>query len=638
MITKLLNFLVLLALPISAFADIANGSTILAADKAYTTGNLSKLATLYQHNNKVRIVSYLYAKGILTKNIATPTENFIKIKHDDYMRIDLIHQLLIYYYQNNDYTSYIRTFNLLPQLRANNNERCGYDLANTHLHKDTTPLMNSSWLISNSLPPWCADLMTINYVYRQISSNERDFMLVNLILNKHTDIFNSIASGIGISPINFYQYQNKNISKNSPNYKFITAYKISAVAKKSPDLALSILDNSSLSSEIKSIIYGYLGMQFALNQNFKQAIKMYDYANLQYLSDDEFEWRVRSYLGLQKWDMVTTSIKDMPATLQKKSVWLYWNGKALAQLDQDSTAILSYKQVANDYSYYSMLAKNEAHEIVPFIVTKAVTAKNALHSIYLNNANDAISLYLFAQKNHSKNLANIASTEWLYAAKYATDKELIKMTNLARTSGSFDLSIAAANQMSIHDMHLSYPILFLNSYTIHSRQAGIDASYALAVTRQESRFNYKVIAFDGGVGLMQIMPGTASYIAKKSNSVNCYRSSYDCNIKFGTWYLGNLYHKFNSNYIYATAAYNGGPNRARRWEDNLSNLDILIQMELIPINITRGYVQKVLSNKAVYDSELNSNNSVNLLQYIKSLPLKHYLQEPDDDKTDAEKM
>lgn len=636
MTAKLPNFLILLALPIYAFADILSGNAILAADKAYTTGNLSKLATIYQHNRKVRVVNYLYAKGILTKNIATPTENFIKIKHDDYMRIDLIHQLLVYYYHNNNYANYIYTFNLLPQVRTNTNERCGYDLANTRLHKDTTPLMDSTWLISNSLPPWCADLMTTNYIYHQINSNERDFMLVNLILNKHIDTFNAIARGIGISPINFYRYQSP--TKNSPDYKFITTYRISAIAKKNPDGALDILENSNLSSPLKSIIFGYLGMQFALNQNFKQAIKMYDYANLQYLSDDEFEWRARSYLGLQKWSLVTTSIQEMPTSLQEKNVWRYWNGKALAQQNLDKAAILSYKQVPNDYSYYSMLTKNEIHEIIPFIVTKDVTSKNILHGVYLDNANNAMALYLFAQKNHSKNLANIASTEWVYAAKYATDKELVKIINLARINGLFDLSIAAANQMRVHDIRLSYPILFLNSYTAHSKQAGIDVSYALAVTRQESRFNYKIIAFDGGVGLMQIMPGTAQYIAQKLNSINCYRSGYDCNIKFGTWYLGNLYHKFNSNYVYATAAYNGGPNRARRWEDNLSDLDILIQMELIPINITRGYVQKVLSNKAVYDSELKSNNTVNLLQYIKNLSLKHYLQEPDDDKTDAGKM
>lgn len=630
------KIIVWLMLPLSAFATTS--TIILAADKAYTTGNLSKLSSVYQHNSNVRIVNYLYAKGMLTKNIATPAENLISIKHDDYMRIDLLHQLMIYYYQNNNFVNYIRIFNLLPLQRANTNERCGYDLANMSLRRATSPLVSPVWLIGNSLPQWCADLMATKYTYHKIDTNERNFMLTSLILNKHTDTFNAIARSVGVTPINFYQYDRSKLLSSNNAYKFIVTYKITTIAKKDPEAAQDKLTDSGLPDNLKAIIYGYLGMQYALKQDFKHAIKMYEYSNIQYLSDDELEWRTRSYLALQKWDLVNSSINDMPENLQEKNIWRYWNGKALAQLDQDAKAIASYKKIPNDYSYYSMLAKSEARESVPFTITKENSLRIDIHSTYLANATSAMDLYLLAQKNHSRNLANIANTEWLYASRYATDAELVKMTNIAKRNQLFDLSIASADQMDIRDMHLSYPMPFLNSYKTHSIHYGIDPSYALAVTRQESRFNYKVIAFDGGVGLMQIMPETGKYIARKSNSANCYRSSYDCNIKFGAWYLGNLYQKFNSNYVYATAAYNGGPNRARRWQDNLNNLDILIQMELIPINITRGYVQKVLSNKAVYDSELSQKNTVNLLQYIKKLPLKHYLQEPDDDTTDAGKM
>ncbi len=191
---------------------------------------------------------------------------------------------------------------------------------------------------------------------------------------------------------------------------------------------------------------------------------------------------------------------------------------------------------------------------------------------------------------------------------------------------------------NVRDMKLSFPMPFLTSYKKHSRQNQIDPGYALAITRQESRFNYKVIAFDGGVGLMQLMPETAKYISHKTGYSLCYRSTYDCNIKYGIWYLGSLYQKFNGNYLYASAAYNGGPNRSRRWQDNLDDLDVLIQMELIPINITRNYVQRVLSNKAIYDGELNGTHTINLQKYLKKMPLKHYLQQPDDDNTDATKM
>lgn len=626
---------VFLLLPIYAFAT--NSSSILAADKAYTTGNLSKLSSIYVQNKNVRIIAYMYAKGMLTKNIAAPSESFIGAKHDDYMRIDLIHQLLIYYYKNNNFSNYLRMFKLLPLARANSNERCGYDLANFSLQKATDLLSSSSWLVSNSLPPWCADLMATRFKYHKIDANQRDYMLINLVLNKHTDTFNSLALLVGVSPINFYKYGNSKFSSTDSRYKFIIAYQLSNIARAQPERGEDIVDDSNLSSDIKSIMYGYVALQYSLKQDFKQSIKIYEKSNSDYLSNDELEWRTRSYLALEKWDKVSSSIDDMPEDLQTKNIWLYWNGKALAQLNKDSEAVASYKHIPNDYSYYSMLAKSELKQSVPFVTSHHESPLNS-HSVYLTNATNAMDLYLLAQQNHRRNIANIVSTEWNYASRYATDAELVKMSMLARKNQLFDLSIAAADQMNVRDMNLSYPTPFLTSYKIHSRQNGIDPSYALGVTRQESRFNYKVIAFDGGVGLMQIMPETAKYIAHKSNSANCYKQTYDCNIKFGTWYLGNLYQKFNGNYLYATAAYNGGPNRARRWQDNLDNLDILMQMELIPINITRGYVQKVLSNKAIYDGELSGNNRVNLLQYLQKMPLKHYLQEPDDDHTDASKM
>ena len=631
---KLLFLILLFTLNTYALAD---NTAIVAADKAFTTGNLSKLSTIYQQNKNVRVISYLYAKGMLTKNIATPAESFISVKYDDYLRIDLIHQLMIYYYKNNRFTAYIKAFNLIPITRVNLNEKCGYDLANMTKGKGQNPLLTNSVLVSNSLPQWCADLVATKFKYQNISKEERDFVLINLVLNKHSDTFNSIAQYVNASPINFYQYSNKNISDNNPNYNFVIAYKISAIAKKEPDDALNILENSSIGSNLKSIIYGYLGMQFALNQNFTQAIKMYEESNSKYLSNDELEWRTRSYLANEAWNKAINSIKDMPDALQEKNVWLYWMGKSLAQLDNDSEAIKYFKKIPMDYSYYSMLAQSELKQKTTFINSK-VSPLPQNHSIYFTNASSALNLYILAQKNRSRNLASIASTEWTYAAKHATNSELVIMSNLTKKNQYYDLSIAAADQMYLRDLHLSYPTPFLAAYNKHSIHYGIAPSYALAVTRQESRFNYKVIAFDGGVGLMQIMPETAKYIARKSGSNNCYRASYDCNIKFGAWYLGSLYQKFNSNYLYATAAYNGGPNRARRWQDNLENLDAILQMELIPINITRGYVQKVLSNKAIYDSELNQKNTLSLAQYIKNMPFRHYLQEPDDDNTDAGKI
>jgi soluble lytic murein transglycosylase len=198
-----------------------------------------------------------------------------------------------------------------------------------------------------------------------------------------------------------------------------------------------------------------------------------------------------------------------------------------------------------------------------------------------------------------------------------------------------EMSIYAGNKCGSKYASLSFPILFSQQYKRYSQSYNISMSYPMAVTRQESRFNPNALAADGGVGLMQIMPGTASYIAKKTGSSNCYKN-YDCNIKFGSWYLGHLYDKFGNNLIYATAGYNAGPGRAHRWQQAFNSLDNRVQIELIPFKITRDYVQKVLTNKIVYDARLNNDGQVDLISYLNKMNTKDSTYIIDDDNNNGD--
>ena len=355
------------------------------------------------------------------------------------------------------------------------------------------------------------------------------------------------------------------------------------------------------------------------------------------MSDEELEWRTRSYMYYGKWSKVIDSIDDMPQSLKSKNIWLYWKGKAYANLKQNSKANSYFEQIPSDYSYYSMLAQSVLDNGTGFKTGHSDTTSLGSNQ-YAINAKSAFALYEMGKSGGSKNLVNIATAEWNYAAKQSTDQDLLAMSNLAAKQGAYDLSISAANQMDDRYLELSFPTPFLSSYVKYSSSNSIDKSYPLAITRQESRFNYSVVAFDGGVGLMQIMPQTATYIAKKMGTKNCYTQGADCNIKFGSWYLGNLYSKFGKNLIYSSAAYNAGPGRARRWQDKLGNLDNAVQIELIPISITRDYVQKVLTNKAAYDAEFENKDSIDLLAYVEAVSKNHYVMAPDDDNTDAQKI
>ncbi len=148
-----------------------------------------------------------------------------------------------------------------------------------------------------------------------------------------------------------------------------------------------------------------------------------------------------------------------------------------------------------------------------------------------------------------------------------------------------------------------------------------DAAIALAVARQESHFFPYAISGSGAVGMMQIMPKTATMISRWDGfedlmhryNDNKRPSRYDLfdpelNLIMGTRYLASLLKldDFDGNLIFAVASYNGGPNNVRKWVKNkkIYQKDPLLFIESIPFRETRLYVARVLANYWVYSSML----------------------------------
>jgi soluble lytic murein transglycosylase len=109
----------------------------------------------------------------------------------------------------------------------------------------------------------------------------------------------------------------------------------------------------------------------------------------------------------------------------------------------------------------------------------------------------------------------------------------------------------------------------------------------------------------GASGLMQLMPATARWTARKigldfSPSMINER---DINLRLGTSYLKLIFDEFASPAL-AAAAYNAGPTRSRKWREGPS-LDVAVWAENIPFSETRDYVKKVLSNTAWYAALLH---------------------------------
>ena len=200
-----------------------------------------------------------------------------------------------------------------------------------------------------------------------------------------------------------------------------------------------------------------------------------------------------------------------------------------------------------------------------------------------------------------------AFREWVHGLRARTDREYLAAAELARREGLIDRSIGTADRtVTLHDFTRRYPTDHQETLAESARQWNVAESKVFAVIRQESRFNATIRSRAGAIGLMQLMPATASWVARQMG-IPGYRIAMldlpSVNIAMGTYY----YHRVLADLgdpVLATAAYNAGPGRAKRWRD-ASPLEGAIYAETIPFNETRDYVKRVFANAWFYHHRLS---------------------------------
>ena len=165
-------------------------------------------------------------------------------------------------------------------------------------------------------------------------------------------------------------------------------------------------------------------------------------------------------------------------------------------------------------------------------------------------------------------------------------------------------------------------------------QAQVDPAVALGLMRQESSFEVGVISPAGARGLMQLMPATAQIVSRQlgeSTSPAALTSDPDQNMRLGTAYFAGLMDRFGGALPFAAAGYNAGPNRVDTWlaengdprgqiqgaGNSAGQIDMIDWIELIPINETRNYVQRVLENVVVYRAKRGETTPTLVAEWTK---------------------
>jgi len=140
---------------------------------------------------------------------------------------------------------------------------------------------------------------------------------------------------------------------------------------------------------------------------------------------------------------------------------------------------------------------------------------------------------------------------------------------------------------------IRYPLRYSEYVRVHAREHKLDPALMAAVIYQESKFRPSVESSSGAIGLMQLTPATARGIAIRTGG-SAFRTSDlynpEINIRYGAWYLDNLFAKYHSERL-VLAAYNAGQGNVDRW---------LAHGESIQFPETRAYVSRVEHLKQIY--------------------------------------
>ena len=370
------------------------------------------------------------------------------------------------------------------------------------------------------------------------------------------------------------------------------------LGRSEPDAAVEVLQGklgARLPEADAKYLWGRLAYEGA-RRLMREASDWYANADAASLSDEQLAWRARAALRASDWRAVRDSIDRMSAGARQDPAWTYWYGRALGAQGVADGARAYYLRISGQPTFYGLLAAEELGGMAgvpePFHVASEAEVETARLNPGLARALELYRLELRPE----------ATREWVFSIRLMEDAQLLAAAELARRTGVFDRAINTADRTAhLHNYKVRYLAPYRDVFDEQARATGLEEAWLLGLVRQESRFIVDAKSPAGARGLMQLMPKTARWVAKRSglHDFSLARvSEVPVNVALGTSYLKHVLDDLGHPLL-ASAAYNAGPGRARRWRD-ARPLEGAIYAETIPFNETRDYVKKVLANSVVY--------------------------------------
>ena len=332
-------------------------------------------------------------------------------------------------------------------------------------------------------------------------------------------------------------------------------------------------------------------------------------------SDELLAWHVRAALRqpeaeASRWTLMTRAIDAMSAAEQRDSTWVYWRARATQARAEPgppgdaarAEATAALRSIAPELSFYGKLATEDLGgrvELPPPPRPLTDDERRAARS----HGGLARGLQLVAL-----GLRGEGVREWNFSLRGMTGRELLAAAQWACEREVWDRCINTSERTRDEvDMAQRFPTPLREQVLAQARQTGIDPAVMYGLIRQESRFITDVRSHVGASGLMQLMPATARWTARKIGLeyTPSMITDRDVNLRLGATYFKLVLDDFGGSLAMAAAAYNAGPNRPRRWREG-AVMEAAAWAETVPLSETRDYVKKVLSNSVYYAAVLGA--------------------------------
>jgi len=313
------------------------------------------------------------------------------------------------------------------------------------------------------------------------------------------------------------------------------------------------------------------------------------------------EKRIRKALSKQKWKLVNKWIQQLPKHLKSSDEWRYWRARALGELGQGDAAKKQLQQIIGERSFYGFLAADLLQADYNLKHQPLKASSSTLKQLEGNQG------LLRSREMFRLNRYTSGRREWRAATRNMDSKQLKAAAILAHKWGLHDRSIVAtAEARSWDDLKLRFPLAHRERVDKRAQEKNLESAWVFAVIRQESAFVQDAHSPAGALGLMQLMPRTARSTARKLKIGVTKKSRIlqpDINIRLGTAYLRGVLNELGQNKVLATAAYNAGPSRVRRWLP-LKPIPADLWIATVPFDETRGYLKRVLAYTVIYKQRL----------------------------------